>query len=465
MGLKLDFTNMTAAVVGEEFGVRDEELEALRPRAAEIHRTLMAGREKGFSPFYELPFQAREAETLMRAGDELAGRWETLVVLGIGGSALGSTALMRALCPLHHNLLGPEARGGRPRLFVLDNVDPAGVGETLDLLDPRSTLFLVVSKSGSTVETMAQFLIARAWMEEAVGDSFRDHFLLITDPVSGGLRQLAKQQGYASFAIPEGIGGRFSVFTAVGLLPLAAAGVDIRALLGGAAALEPRVTSGELLENPAYLNAALQFLSYGKGLRISVMMPYSDRLRDVAGWFGQIWAESLGKKHDLGGRAVHVGPTPVSALGTTDQHSQVQLYMEGPFDKVVTFLAPEDYGRNLPIPAYAAAPHLGYLEGQGLEDLIRVEQQATAVALAKNGRPNCTLSIPEVSAEWLGALLYFFEIQTVFAGALFDINPLDQPGVEEGKEFTYALMGRAGFEQKLSEFNSLAQGVNRRILS
>jgi glucose-6-phosphate isomerase len=194
------------------------------------------------------------------------------------------------------------------------------------------------------------------------------------------------------------------------------------------------------------------------------MMPYSDRLRDFADWYRQLWAESLGKKDSLSGETVHVGPTPVRALGTTDQHSQVQLYMEGPYDKVVTFLAPDDYGCSLPIPSFPAAPGLAYLEGRSMAELIRCEQRATAEALTKNGRPNCTISVPAVTPEVVGALIYLFEVQTVFAGGLFGINPLDQPGVEEGKEFTYALMGRPGYESKKEEFDRLCRGGIHHVL-
>ncbi len=461
--IKLDYTNMMASVVGE-YGIHEDELEALRPQSEEIHHYLMTRRENGFLPFYELPFNTKILEEISTLVEEIGGRYENVVVLGIGGSALGTIALAQALCPLYHNLMDSGQRGGRPRLFVLDNVDPMGFSQALDILDPARTLYLVISKSGSTVETMCQFLIARERMEKALGAGYREHFILITDPISGPLRRLAESEGFRSFSIPERVGGRFSVFTAVGLLPLALVGVNVQALLQGAIAMSERVTEPDIMKNPAYLNAALQFLAYRKGLKISVMMPYSDRLRDMSDWFRQIWAESLGKKNGLTGDLLHIGPTPVKALGTTDQHSQVQLYVEGPFDKSVTFLIPENYGADLIIPAYPPAPSLSYLEGKSMADLIRSEQQATEVALTKNGRPNCTISIPEVTPETLGALVYMFEVQTIFAGGLFKVNPLDQPGVEEGKEFTYALMGRPGFEKKKDEFERWYNDIRRRSL-
>jgi len=463
VSIQIDYTNMMTEVVGE-FGISEADLEGLKDKTDEIHRDLMGRREGGLAPFYELPFNKHQVEEVRKFADEAKARYENVVVLGIGGSALGTIALGRALLPLYHNHVDSGRSGGHPRLFVLDNVDPSGFGETLDYLDPGKTLVIVISKSGSTVETMCQFMIARQWMEEAVGDRYRDHFVLITDPLSGALRKLAEDEGYQSFDIPQKVGGRFSVFTAVGLLPLALAGVDVEAVLEGAAAMEKRATLPGLMENPAYLNAALNYLAYRKGLKIGVLMPYSDRLYDFADWYRQIWAESLGKKFSRGGQVVHIGPTPVKALGTTDQHSQVQLYMEGPFDKLVTFITVDDYGRDVKIPSQAPAPSLSYLGGHSMAELIRSEQQATAVALSKNGRPNCTIKLDRVSPENLGALIYMFEVQTVFAGGLFDVNPLDQPGVEEGKEFTYGLMGREGFEEKKEEFSRLVSLHRTRIL-
>jgi len=464
MTIALDYTNMMADVVGAEHGITDAELAALQQRTREIHGGLANRRSHGELPFYDLPFDRGQIDEINRLAAELRSQFDTIVVLGIGGSALGTTAVFRALRPLWHNLGTAEQREGLPRLFVLDNVDPDGFAAHLALFEPARTAFLVISKSGSTVETTAQFLIVRDWVAAAVGGRYREHFILITDPEQGALRDLVRREGYRACTIPAGVGGRFTVFTPVSLLPLACAGVDIEALVRGAAEFSPRVCHDDLLTNPAYLNAALQYLAYGKGLRISVMMPYSDRLRDVADWFRQLWAESLGKREGLDGRVCHVGPTPVRALGTTDQHSQVQLYMEGPFDKVVTFLAVGHFAEDLQIPEIPESPAMNYLAGHSMGELIRMEQLATATALARNGRPNCTLRVASVTPEAIGALLYLFEVQTLFAGALFGVNPLDQPGVEEGKAFTYALMGRRGFEEKGREYAALQARATPRIL-
>ena len=464
MDLQFDYTHMMADVIGPEHGIQERDLLALGDPCQRIHQDLMLRREAGALPFYDLPFDQQMQDSVMGLAEELAGRFENVVVLGIGGSALGTLALFRALCPLHHNLLDRTLRGGRPRLFVQDNVDPDGFAQILQLLEPVETLFLVISKSGTTVETSSQFLLAQEWIVRRVPNGWQEHFVLITDPSKGELRKLVAREGFRSAEIPAGVGGRFSVFTPVSLLPLALVGVDIGRLLAGAAEMYGRVTQPVFMQNPAYLNAVLQFLSVTKGKSISVMMPYSDRLRDVADWYRQLWAESLGKKFNLGGEIINAGPTPVKALGTTDQHSQVQLYMEGPFDKVITFLALKDYGNPLRLPRMDCAPDLGYLAGKTMAELICCEQQATALALAKNQRPNCTIILESVTPEAVGGLLYWFEVQTVFSGGLYQLDPLDQPGVEEGKEYTYGLMGRAGYAAKRDEFEAWNAGLNRRYI-
>lgn len=461
--ITLDYTNMMTDAIGSDFGLHDSDLDRLSTRAKEIHQQVLSRREAGDLPFFDLPHDQAVIAEMLSLAKEVQKHFDNLVVLGIGGSALGTTAIFNALC-YGHNMRDKEQRGGLPRLFVLDNVDPDGFLTHLEFCDPARTCFLVISKSGTTVETTSQFLVARHWVEAAVGESFRRHFILITDPETGVLRELADREGYRSCAIPAGVGGRFSVFTPVGLLPLACVGVDIVGLLKGASDMSRHTCHDDLKTNPAYLNAALQYLTYEKGLKISVLMPYSDRLRDIADWFRQLWAESLGKKFGSDGLLRHVGPTPVNALGTTDQHSQVQLYMEGPYDKTVTFVAVDEFDHDLSLPGYAASPQMAYLAGHTLGELIDIEQRATAAALVKNNRSNCTIRIPRVTPESVGALIYMFEVQTLFAGYLFDVNPLDQPGVEEGKLFTYALMGRQGYEAKASEYMAITERLERRTL-
>jgi glucose-6-phosphate isomerase len=251
------------------------------------------------------------------------------------------------------------------------------------------------------------------------------------------------------------VGGRFSELTPVGLLPAAFCGVDIAGLLNGAAQMDEMCKTEDINANPAYMFAALHYIGMMQGKNMSVMMPYADSLRLVSDWYAQLWAESLGKKFDADGAVVNVGQTPIKTLGVTDQHSQVQLYAEGPFDKILVFLGVDSYRETITIPkSYTDMPSLGFLGGVTHNRLIQTEQFATEYAITKAGRPNMTLTLPKVCAATVGQLLYFFEVATAFAGELLNINAFDQPGVEEGKDATYALFGRPGYEEKKKELDA-----------
>jgi len=446
----LDYTNLLAGVVGSKHGVSRTELRAELSRVGEISRLLKRQRADGGLAFMNLPYQ----RPLVREIEDYVGRMpktiDNFVVIGIGGSALGNIMLHSALNHPDYNLLSRKRRGGRPRMFFLDNVDPDRTASLLGTLDPRRTAFNVITKSGDTAETMSNFLIARAWLMRAVGKrGLARRVVATTDESKGHLRKIVEKEGYESFVVPDGVGGRFSVLTAVGLISAAVSGVDIKQLLGGAAFMDRICRTDDPEKNPAAMNALLHYLlDTRKGKSISVMMPYVHRLRDFADWYRQLWAESLGKKLSLGGKRVHVGQTPVKALGATDQHSQVQLYMEGPFDKVVTFIGVKEYPSEVKIPkAFAGMEGISYLGGHTLGELIRAEQESTALALAKNSRPNCTITLPELTPFTLGQLIYMYELQTAFAGALYNINAFDQPGVELGKKYAYGMMGRKGFEK------------------
>jgi glucose-6-phosphate isomerase len=233
----------------------------------------------------------------------------------------------------------------------------------------------------------------------------------------------------------------------VGLVSSAFAGIDIKALLQGAAAMRQRCAEADLESNPAYLNGLLHYLYMKQGKNISVMMPYSNSLYDFADWYRQLWAESLGKRKDIKGRDVFVGQTPVKALGSTDQHSQVQLYVEGPNDKVFTFLKVENFAVDYVIPnLHPDREEVNYLGGKRLGQLLNAEALATSYALTSAGRPNCTIAFPQIDEHHLGEFIMMYMIQTVFTGKLLNINPLDQPGVEAGKNATYMLMGKKGYE-------------------
>jgi glucose-6-phosphate isomerase len=464
--LKLDINNVFAEMIGDDHGLTVEELEEAKEEALKAHQNILEAETDGKMGFMELPYNQEEiVKELKATAEELKDKFDNFVVLGIGGSALGNIAVQTAINDPHYNLF-EEARNGYPRLFVNDNVDPEGIKALFEKLDPKKTLFNVISKSGSTAETMSQFLLARKFVADAVGEeNVGEHFIATTSKDSGYLIEIAARENMKKFFIPDNVGGRFSVLTPVGLLSAAMTGVDIEKLLDGAAYMDQICRQDDFWKNPALVNGLIQYLAYQKGKVMSVMMPYSDRLRDVADWYRQLWAESLGKEVDRQGNKVNVGPTPIKALGATDQHSQAQLYMEGPFDKIITFLEVENFAEELEIPgAYKDLAGLGYLGGHSFAELINTEKWATELALNKRNRMNQTLKVPEVNEFTLGQLFYFFEFQTAVTGELLDINAFNQPGVELGKNYTYGIFGRDGYQEKKDEYENSAKHKDDLIL-
>jgi glucose-6-phosphate isomerase len=428
-------------------GLPRARLAELAARFGAVQQEVRRRREAGEYGFYGLVDQNAAVREITAFAEGLGQAHDHVLVLGIGGSALGTKALLNALRRPAWNEGDDESRDFFPRLTVLENVDPTSVAAALRRIDPRRVLVNVISKSGGTAETMAQYLVVRHWLEDALGAAAYRHLVFTTDPVRGALRELAGQEGIATLSVPADVGGRFSVLSPVGLLPAALVGIDIAALLAGARRAIDRAAADDLRQNPAALYAALHWAADADlGARIHVLMPYSDRLREFAEWYRQLWAESLGKRVDREGRVVHAGPTPVGAIGATDQHSQVQLFMEGPYDKVITFVAVEQPGEDVAIPARAGLPaDLSYLPGHTLGELLRAEYEATSAALAQMGRMSCTLRLPELSAEILGEAIMFFQLATGYAGVWYGVDPFDQPGVELGKRLTYAAMGRPGY--------------------
>ncbi len=411
---------------------------------------LAASRGTGWERWRELwnePMRSEHLNSVQAIANECEGRFENMLVLGIGGSALGNIALQSALNPPTYNLLPPDRRAG-PRMFVVDNVDPANLKPILDLCDPKSTLFNVISKSGETAETAAQFMIIRDLLKQAVGSKWSEHIVAVTDPAKGTMRSICDDAGIATLPVPEGVGGRFSVLSPVGLFSAAMCGIDIAALLDGAKAMDERCARPRLTENPAAMLAYLLVeLGTRKGKPNHVLMPYANGLYLLADWYRQLWAESLGKKADLTGETVYAGFTPIKALGTTDQHSQVQLYREGPNDKVIGFVEVESFGDDdLTIPAGMGVDALTYLEGQSMAALLNAEKRATEYALVASARPNFTIRFPNVDAHHVGEFIALWEIATAYAGLMLNIDAYDQPAVETGKKATFGLMGREGYQ-------------------
>jgi len=437
MSLIYDFENSLAEAVSEENGVSRKELEEIRPRCEEALSSIIRQHQAGSMGFMDLTAADRSLEDIEVFAGERTGRFDDLLVLGIGGSSLGCRAVRDALLHPFYNLLDGENRRNRPRLWILENVDPETVNAVLEMIQPEKTLVNIITKSGGTAETVANYLALLERLTPA-------ETVMTTTKRKGDMDALARAGNHASFFIPDNVGGRFSVLSPVGLLPAAFCGIYVRELRAGADYMREICLNDDVDENPALISAAIQYLlDTRKGKTIQVIFPYADSLSSLGAWFCQLWAESLGKKYDRNGELVQVGQTPVCAIGTTDQHSQIQLYNHGPNDKSILFLEPLRYRVSLrlseALSTYASA---SYLSGKTLNELIRAEKQGTEQALTVSKRPNSTIHIPEINAFTLGQLFFLFEFQTAVAGELYNINAFDQPGVEDGKKITARLMGK-----------------------
>ena len=455
MKLKFDYNNMMESSIGEH-GIKDSEIASASAAHAAAYNEVIGNSGKGWQEWTESPMLTdKQVQELNDFGADIRKKASAFVVLGIGGSALGPICVFNALLHLHHNEL-PENVRKAPKLYVEDNVDPERMSSLLDVIDIKTTYFNVITKSGETSETLSQFIILYNLLKKAVGEKeAKKHIFVTTTIGKGALYAVAQKEGFKIFGIPAGVGGRFSVLSNVGLVPFAVMGVDVASMLAGAREMRKACERKDIATNPALMTAFLQVKSMQAGKNISVMMPYADGLRTMADFYCQIWAESLGKAVDKAGKTVNCGQTPAKSLGVTDQHSQVQLYAEGPYDKVVTFIGVENYGVTTDIPAGETADIGDFLKGHTLNELITAERKSTEFALTKAGRSNFTVLLPEVNAETVGELLMYFMYETAFAGAYLGIDTFNQPGVEEGKKATFAMIGRKGYEQKLAELNSV----------
>ncbi|MBI4686198.1 MAG: glucose-6-phosphate isomerase [Nitrospirae bacterium] len=399
--ITINFANMMSDSVNG--GLTIAEIDSLKDRLGAVHRAV-SGRKHHELYFLDLASQSTEEIDLM--GESIRSNSDYFLILGIGGSALGPRSLLEALKPFYN-------QKHAPKIFI------------------------------STVETMASFLILMRAMKEAHGDKFAKRIIATTDPEKGLLREIAKKENFNTLPVHENVVGRYSVLSPVGLLLGAVAGINIKGLLKGSRDMLKKCSAEDIWGNPAYMTSALMYLIGEKKKKdISVLLPYSDRLKSFSEWYCQLWAESLGKDN--------AGQTPYPAIGTTDQHSQLQLWIEGPKDKVITFLRIEDFGSDIAI-VDEDIPSMNYLKNHSLKELINAEQEATELSLLKAGIPNMRLNVPMIDAYYMGQLFMFFEIVTAVTGMLYGINPFTQPAVEEGKNLTYGIMGRKGYEAKAAE--------------
>lgn len=452
--LKLDCKNADFRVIGEENGLDlNLEFNNYSGQISEIIKSLNQRKDKPgeWLQWMNLGYNEETVWYVKEFASMVEGRFDNVLVLGIGGSALGGLAVTEALLKPYWNLLTKEQRKNYPRIFFLDNIDPDYINGLLQVLDLKKTLVNVITKSGDTAETMSQFMIIKDVLEKELGDDYRKNIVATTDKKMGILRQLADQEGYKIFYVPDDVGGRFSVFSSVGLVPFALVGLDIDSIMNGIKDMDLELKNTDIHQNIAAQYALIQYLmDTKKGKNLSVMMPYSSRLKYISDWYVQLYAESLGKEYNNSGEKVNVGPTPIKALGATDQHSQIQLYNEGPNNKIITFIRVKNFDTILEIPKIFEYTGIGYLGGKTVNALFNAEADSTRVSLTDYSRPSVTITVDKIDEYNIAQLLYMFEVQTAIAGELYNVNTFNQPGVEQAKNYIYALMGRAGYEGSAS---------------
>ncbi|MBP2143600.1 glucose-6-phosphate isomerase [Methanococcus voltae] len=422
---KFNFDNVLKDKIGET-GISIDEIDELRDFTNLAKANVTKKYEKGELGFIEV---LNEDLEIYEEVKELSKEFDYIIIIGIGGSILGSKAI-------HQGIYG-SSNTYHPKVFYLDNSDPEKIYETLKAVKLEKTLIFVISKSGNTVETLANYFVIKKHMDKNNITPAKPNFVAITG--GGLLQKIADKEGYMCYKVPENVGGRFSVLSAVGLAPLACLNVDIHNLVKGAKKMNDICQTDNIFRNPALLNSLIHYKMDNTGKKISLMMPYIGRLHQFGMWYRQLWAESLGKDGN--------GQTPVIALGATDQHSQLQLYMDGPEDKIMTFLKVNSFKQDYSIET----DYDSDLKGHKLSELINSEQLGTEKSITEKGIPNVKITLSELNEYTLGMLTYSYELQTAYSGELFCINAFNQPAVEHAKKLSHAVLKGSIVEKSYNE--------------
>ena len=445
--LEFSYKNSDISIIGEENGLNiDAEFDDYASQISDIIKNLNQRKDKMGErlQWMNLGYNEETVWYVKEFASLVEGRFDNIIVLGIGGSALGGIAVTEALLKPYWNMLTKEQRNNFPRIFFLDNIDPDTINGLLEVVDLKKTLVNVITKSGDTAETMSQFMVIRDLLQKELGDDYRKNIVATTDKKMGILRQLADQEGYKIFYVPDDVGGRFSVFSSVGLVPFALVGLDIDKIMNGIKDMDLELKNTDIRQNIAAQSALINYLmDIKKGRKISVLMPYSNRLKYIPHWFTQLWAESLGKDSR--------GLTPLKAIGASDQHTLLQLFNDGPNDKLITFIRVNEFETKLEIPRIFEYTGIGYLGGKTINDLMNAEANSTLVSLADHNRPSMSITIDRIDEYHIAQIMYLLEVQTAIAGELYNINAYNQPAVEQSINYIYALMGRAGYDGSAEE--------------
>ncbi len=447
MSLTLDFTNCLSEAIGATHGLTKSEVDTLIAKFPKHHENVDELRTTGESGFFDLPYQDQtELKALIKKHH---GHWDNLVIVAIGGSVLAPQTVFKALVDSQHNLRDAKARAKAPRVFFLTNPDPKAASEMLDVLDLKKTLFQVISRSGVTPETMALTLWLLELLKKKNGKTApSEQVIFTTEPTKSPLLEIAKAEKITVLPTALNLTGRYGILGNQSLFLAGMCNLDLDALLKGGADMDKRCRHGDPHKNPAYMHSLVHYLLTRKRRKtMHVTFSFSNRIHAIGEWYNHLCSVSLGKMLNRKGKAVHVGPSPVAALGTFDGHGQQQLFCEGPFDKVITFITVKDHGASAAIPtAFPKLEAAAYLKESSFAQLLDygywgAEQHVTAA-----GRPNMTIHLDAVDEFHVGGLVYLLELSTAMSAELYGIDPFDQPGVEHGKAASMAQLGRAGFE-------------------
>lgn len=436
--------------------VRPHEWEQLAPAVGQAHEMLhrKTGPGSEFLGWVDLPVQydPEEHQRIQEAASRIQSDSDVLLVIGIGGSYLGAKAALDVLGHSFYNLL-PKSKRQTPEIyFVGNNISPVYVSHLMDVLDGKDVSINVISKSGTTTEPAIAFRLFRDWLEQKYGrEAARRRIYATTDKERGALKRLAVEEGYETFVIPDDVGGRYSVLTAVGLLPIAVSGADIGSLMQGAADARERYMVSALDENPCYQYAAIRNALYRKGKTVELLVTYEPQFRSFTEWWKQLFGESEGKD----GKGIF----PASAEFSADLHSMGQYIQDGMrhlFETVISITKP---AIDVTVQKEAAdLDGLNFLAGRGMDFVNKKAFEGTVLAHIDGGVPNLVIEIPEASAYHLGQLIYYFEKACGISGYLLGVNPFNQPGVEAYKANMFALLGKPGFEQQKAELEARLRG-------
>lgn len=396
--------------------LKEELISPFRDKIKKVINDLKTGKNEFI--FSTLIDSTSEIQNIKRIANSIIRKFNTLLVVGIGGSSLGAKTLIDGL---------RDYKKGSRRILFLENIDPESINYILKEIKPESTALNFISRSGTTLETVTHYLILKDYFRKKLKLGFGKNFFVTTSDETSFLGKEANNFNYTLIKIPPKLVGRYSVLSPVGLLPAAVAGLEINKIIEGARTTKKNCTRTDLEKNPAVIFALIVYHHYLRGKKNIVIMPYRDCLERFNEWFAQLWAESLGK---VGADGTVHGQTPLKAIGTKDQHSQLQLFLEGPDDKIIVFLTA---GSKYDIRIKNSHSEFYYLKNKYVSEILSAEQKATAEALFSKGRPSICLHLDNLDEATMGGLFYFFEVVTVLMAEFLNVNPFNQPAVEEIK--------------------------------